>query len=181
VLLRVNLTNPLGEAMPYEPPAEMRSIAEPTRLGLAEDRTPVAVRLPGSHVILVGRTGSGKTTLELALLYDLVACEDAVVWVADPHKAGARFRPLEPCLGWLATSVDEAKAMFAALLEIRQARARWRAEAGHGDGWPLSREYPLIVVIVDASTTSATLTPRCCWRTARRRSTSQSGSATPSR
>lgn len=148
LLLRVNVTNPLGTPIPYVPPEEPGSIREPLVLGPFEDGTPAGVVLQGSHMLLVGRTGSGKTSLQQVLLFGLLACTDAVVWVIDATKGGARFKRLEPGLGWLATSTAEARAVFAALREIRDARSRWRAETGH-EAWPVSSEHPQLVVVVD--------------------------------
>jgi DNA segregation ATPase FtsK/SpoIIIE, S-DNA-T family len=148
LVLRVNVTNPLARAIPYEPPTEPRSVKDAVVLGPFEGGEDVEVVLQGRHLLMVGRTGSGKTTLQQVILYELLACRDAVVWVVDVSKHGARFKRLEAGLGWLAVEADEARAMFAALREIRDARSRWRAETGE-EVWPVSPEHPQLVVIVD--------------------------------
>jgi S-DNA-T family DNA segregation ATPase FtsK/SpoIIIE len=126
----------------------MRSFAEPLVPGVFEDRTPVGIVLADRHGLGVGRSGSGKSTLQEVFLYELLACRDVVVWAVDLGKRGVRFRDLEPALGWLVQEEAEARAMFAALPEIQDARARWMAEAGH-KRWPLSPECPQLVVVVD--------------------------------
>jgi hypothetical protein len=148
LVVRVNVTNPLGKPIPYVPPTEPRSVTEPVVLGPFEGGDDVEVVLQGRHLLMVGRTGSGKTTLQQVILYELLACRDAVVWVVDVSKHGARFKRLEAGLGWLAVEVDEARAMFASLREIRDARSRWRAETGE-EVWPVGPEHPQLVVIVD--------------------------------
>jgi S-DNA-T family DNA segregation ATPase FtsK/SpoIIIE len=115
-------------------------------LGLAEDGTPLYIRLPSpdvAHVLVSGTTGSGKTALLRTMVLSIAmrhALDDELALVLVDPKGGRAFG----CLGGLpqlarpvVVSVDEAVEALRSLVRLMEKR----------DHAALSR--PAVVVIID--------------------------------
>jgi len=126
-------------------------------VAVGEDGSPVRLRLLGTHVLLVGATGAGKSSVVWALLHaigPLIASGVVRVWVVDP-KGGMELAAGQPmftrfCHG---DSLDGSshELAYAELLEdavtvMRERQARMRGVARLHT--PSTIE-PLVVVIVD--------------------------------
>jgi S-DNA-T family DNA segregation ATPase FtsK/SpoIIIE len=146
-VVRVNLSDPLAAAADY-PNRPGRSIADPLRLGLHEDRAELTVTLPGSHLLLAGRTGAGKTALARVLVAELIGRPDALVWGVDVAKGGLAFLPFTDSLSRLATDRESAIRLLEDVLVVQATRAAWMA-AERVDPFPVSPTQPHVVVLID--------------------------------
>jgi S-DNA-T family DNA segregation ATPase FtsK/SpoIIIE len=78
---------------------------------------------------------------------NLVACADVVIWAID-LKRGMELGPWVDCLGRLATTPGEARALLADAVTILEARAEMLAASGRRV-WQPSPEMPALVIVVD--------------------------------
>ncbi len=102
----------------------------------ARSRTPCPPRvlLLRRHALFGGATGSGKSGGLNVLMGNLTACTDVVIWAID-LKRGMELGPWASCLGRLATTPAEARALLADAVAILEARAgiprrHWPARLG---------------------------------------------------
>ncbi len=129
-------------------------------VALREDGPTYRLRLLGSHLLLVGATGAGKSSVIWSLLHALapaVASESVKVWVIDP-KGGMELaggRPLFQrfCDGDPGADGDRAahEPAYADLLDEAVSLMRFRQAMLRGvtrlhEPTP---EHPLVVVVVD--------------------------------
>lgn len=116
-------------------------------MGPFEDATPATVSFLRRHALFGGGTGWGKSGGVNALTGNLVACTDVVIWAID-LKRGMELGPWGPCLDWLATTPDQARAMLADAVAVLEARAAQLAASGLRV-WDPSPQHPALVIIVD--------------------------------
>ena len=121
-VMRVLAEDPHANAVPWPGPAA-RSVADPLPLGVFEDATDVRVPMLRRHVLIGGIAGAGKSGVLNAVVGNLVACPDVVLWGID-LKGGMELRPWAPCLARLATTPVEAAAMLRDAVRVLEARAR---------------------------------------------------------
>jgi S-DNA-T family DNA segregation ATPase FtsK/SpoIIIE len=145
--LRVIETDPHAHPIPWPGPT-IKSITQPIELGLSENGQPVTVSILRRNVLIGGTTGAGKSGIVNVILAALVACGDVVIWAVD-LKGGMELGPWQSCLGRpLATTPDQANALFrdaVAWLNERAARM-----AAHGKRvWEPSPNDPALVIVVD--------------------------------
>jgi S-DNA-T family DNA segregation ATPase FtsK/SpoIIIE len=137
-MVRFNITDPLGESIAYPGPSG-ESIAEPVRLGLSEDHSPLRVAIVNQHWLIAGAVGSGKSVLQRVLLAELLMRVDVVVWAVDVAKHGVQFGPFRAALHRLATEGGRGHARSGA----RDPRPAGRVDGGRGpDGMALERRAP---------------------------------------
>ena len=99
------------------------------------------------NVLIGGTTGAGKSGLVNVILAALAACGDVVIWGID-LKGGMELQPWAQCLTRLATTPEQAIALFAdAITELDQ-RAASMAAAGRRV-WEPSPDMPALVIVVD--------------------------------
>ena len=144
--LRVLDTDPHADAIPWSGPS-VRSITEPIDLGPFEDAAPCRVLFLRRHALLAGTTGSGKSGGLNALLANLTACPDVVIWAID-LKRGMELRPWQSCIGRLATTPEQATALLRDAVAIMEARAEFLAAHGRRT-WEPTPEMPALVIIID--------------------------------
>jgi S-DNA-T family DNA segregation ATPase FtsK/SpoIIIE len=144
--LRVLDTDPHAEAIPWPGPSA-RSITQPIDLGPFEDADPCRVFFLRRHALFAGTTGSGKSGGLNVLMATLAACVDVVIWAID-LKNGVELQPWAPCLGRLATTPAEARALLADAVAILQARAEWLAANGRRVWEPLP-DMPALMIVID--------------------------------
>lgn len=133
-----------------------------TALGAGPDDDPVAtIRVYNEHhdsrsIMMLGKSGSGKTNTTSASLLSLIACNDAVVGVADVPKRGNLAAPFAPALHRIATSLDEVAVDLERLYALAQDRAeriaRGEVRTPEGDvarNWVPSPEMPAVVYDID--------------------------------
>src|SRR6266540_13277 len=148
VRLRVLERDPHAQPIPYPGPTS-GSVRRPIALGLSELGEPTAPLLAGTHALLVGTTGSGKSMLLNVLVAELVAAADAVVWGID-FTRGAELGPWERCgcLGRVATTPEQAEQLLLASVAVLDARLEELARRGVR-AWPTGPGAPELKVVID--------------------------------
>jgi FtsK/SpoIIIE family len=144
--LRVLDKDPHADAITWPGPS-VRSITEPIDLGPFEDAMPARVLLLRRHGLVGGATGSGKSGGLNVLMGNLAACTDVVIWAID-LKRGMELGPWASCIGRLATTSAEARALLADAVTILEARAEFLT-ARRSRLWEPSPELPALVIIID--------------------------------
>ncbi len=144
--LRVLDLDPHVGAITWPGPS-VTSITEPVDLGPFEDAAPCRVSFLRRHGLVGGSTGSGKSGGLNVLIGNLVACPDAVMWAID-LKRGMELGPWAACIGRLATTPDQARALLADAVAIVQARAAQLAAEGRRT-WEPSPNAPALIILID--------------------------------
>jgi hypothetical protein len=119
----VILTKDVLRDMP-EPPGPSRpggSITEPLRVGLHEDftqceSTRVEEGFGGKHIIVGGRTGSGKSTGWREETFEIVTRVNVVLLHADIRKLASTFPDVAPAFARVASTVAGAKKLCRGLI-----------------------------------------------------------------
>ena len=144
--LRVLDKDPHADAITWPGPS-VASITEPIDLGPFEDAMPATVLLLRRHALFGGATGSGKSGGLNVLMGNLTACTDVVIWAID-LKRGMELGPWASCLGRLATTPAEARALLADAVAILEARAGHLAATGQRV-WAPSPDWPVLIIVID--------------------------------
>ncbi|RRR95555.1 hypothetical protein [Glycomyces terrestris] len=107
-------------------------------------------------VMLLGKSGMGKTNTATAALLSLIACKDAVVGVCDIPKAGNLGLPFAPVLHRIARTADELEADLVGLYNLASDRcarlARGEVHTAEGKrarNWVPSPTSPAVVYFLD--------------------------------
>jgi len=107
-------------------------------------------------VMLLGKSGMGKTNTASAVLLSLIACKDVVVGVCDIPKAGNLGLPFAPALHRIARTADELEADLIGLYNLasdrcaRLARGEVRtAEGKRARNWVPSPTSPAVLYFID--------------------------------
>lgn len=114
-----------------------RSIKQGTVIGITESGKPATLKWEGGHTIIVGSTGSGKSTLMRLIAASLAWCDDGDVIVAETGKRGEDYDGLN--LTDLISTPNELSVMMERLTRIASGRARL----------PFGTRRRPIVVIID--------------------------------
>jgi FtsK/SpoIIIE family len=154
--LRVLDKDPHADAIPW-PGQPVTTITQPVDLGPFEDAAPATVLFLRRHTLAGGTTGSGKSGCINVIMANLTACTDTVIWAID-LKQGMELAPWTPCLGRLATTPAQARALLADAAAIVGARARHLAAAGKRT-WEPSPARPALVIVIDEYAELASLVP----------------------
>lgn len=88
-LIHVCTLHVLGQTIPYEPIAEPTTIADPFDIGLYEPGQTIDVHMDGenaAHGVIIGASGSGKTTVVNAMIGRVGECVDALICVVATDK-----------------------------------------------------------------------------------------------
>lgn len=121
------------------------SITDPFSIGISIDGEHTPVVLAGQSVLIVARTGGGKSAMVRALAEYTTACFDAVAVDIDPMGRG--LGPLASC------AVRSARAPLDAERELEYlkalADARIAALKPGEDNMPVSAESPAVIGFVD--------------------------------
>jgi FtsK/SpoIIIE family len=144
--LRVLDKDPHADSIVWPGPS-VSSIADPIDLGPFEDAMPARVLLLRRHALFGGATGSGKSGGLNVLMGNLAACADVVIWAVD-LKRGMELGPWSACIGRLATTPAEARALLADAVAILEARAAFLA-AGGRRVWAPAPNLPALVILID--------------------------------
>jgi len=148
--LRLVTDNPF-ENMPLPQPAQPNSldISDAHHFGQSMDGKPLEIVLEGTRVLVIGSSGSAKSTGVLRDLAEVItACHNAIALDLDPVKDGLRefegvmaappIRGNQACEEWLEY-----------LVRMAEGRNRVRNRLKMGDTWVATREHPAIFPIVD--------------------------------
>ncbi|MGQ0575735.1 MAG: FtsK/SpoIIIE domain-containing protein [Pseudonocardia sp.] len=150
--LRVALLvrDPLTTPMPLPARAPGTSAAVPVLLGADEYGRPVTIDFAErAHLIVQGRTGSGKSRFSYAILQQLAAAPDAVIAGCDPSSvllrpfSGTRHGRLQ-VLGADPLAHAELLGRLVSAMDARLARIPTRA-----DVLPISADAPFLFVVLE--------------------------------
>lgn len=144
------------------------TITDRVHVAVAKDGEPLTLLLPGSHMQVIGMTGSGKSVLLNVLLARATGCADSLSWVIALDKGLPLVAPWckpwvdgnadRPTLDWIALTADEAVNMllFAYyLIDYRQAAPR-----GGREKITLSCDRPFIQLVLEESPALADIAGR---------------------
>jgi DNA segregation ATPase FtsK/SpoIIIE, S-DNA-T family len=123
------------------------SVTQPIAIGVSEDGQPVRVLVLRRNVLIGGIMGSGKSGVLNVLIAALVGCRDVVLWGVD-LKGGMELQPWADCLGRLATTPEEACALFRDAVGWLNRRAREKATQGKRVLDP-TPDDPALIIVVD--------------------------------
>lgn len=137
-------------------PAGSCSILSPAPLGVSKNiDQPFAIGIAGTHVIIVAKTGGGKTVHFDNLIDYVSKCRDAVAWGVNLVKRHA-FSKWRGCIQKVARDEHEAEALLdAALAEIQRRmdildeRANSDDPAQHTEKWDPTTMGPALIIFVD--------------------------------
>jgi S-DNA-T family DNA segregation ATPase FtsK/SpoIIIE len=146
LVMRVVETEPLAAPLPWPGPA-IRSVTQPTDIGISEDGRPVRVCLLRRNVLIGGIAGSGKSGILNVIIATLAACHDVVLWGVD-LKGGMELGPWAACFARIAATPEEATQLFRdAVAELNARAARMAAEGKRL--WEPTPRDPALVIITD--------------------------------
>ncbi|MCX4232045.1 hypothetical protein [Streptomyces ortus] len=150
LVLRLVTANPF-ENMPQPAIHAPNSldIADPHNFGRCMDGSPLDLVLEGQRILVIGVSGSAKSTGVLRDLAEVItACHNAIAIEMDPIKDGLRefegamavppIRGNRSCEQWL----DH-------LVKMASGRNAVRNRLGMGDTWIATKEHPAIFALVD--------------------------------
>ncbi len=112
----VTLTDPLLLKDPIlwpGPSRPGRSIAEPLRVGMFQDGTHIEIVIVGSHLQIMGMTGSAKSTgIGWSILGEVMTRDDVVVLFVDVTKGKQTVGPMEPAMHRVESNPAGAQALM---------------------------------------------------------------------
>ena len=122
----------LDKPIPWPGPSRPGgSVADPLRIGVYQDGTTAELRIPGSHLQIMGMTGSGKTTGGAWTIWgELVTRPDSCLIVVDITKGLQSVGPARPALHRVITDRGEAQAFFRDLGAVLRERTDYLASRG---------------------------------------------------
>ncbi|GLZ15854.1 hypothetical protein Acsp04_60890 [Actinomadura sp. NBRC 104425] len=133
--MHITVTDPrmMRRPIPWPGPSKPgASIAEPLRIGVYQDATPALLTLPGTHLQIMGMTGSGKSIGGgWNILGEAITRSDVATFVADLAKSDQTVGPLTPAITRFIKTKPELVALIRALVRIIPERTAWLAEHGY--------------------------------------------------
>lgn len=130
----MRITDPRAIRKPSPWPGPSRpgaSIAEPVEPGIWQDSTTVSYTVAGHHLMVMGMTGSAKSTgAAYSLLGEIITRYDAAVFAIDITKGDQTLGAWRPSLHGFATDKDKARAMLAGLKSAIKPRTDYLAAKG---------------------------------------------------
>jgi hypothetical protein len=157
-MLRIVHTDLLAQvgAPPAHKPLSL-TITQPADLGRVMDGDHLIVELLRVHALLVGGTGSGKSSALWTILDYLTACRDVVVYGID-LTGGPVFRAWGGTIRRVATTAEDARDLLEQFIRLSKARADRLGERSepHPDGpppgdenWNPAADGPAYVLVID--------------------------------
>lgn len=146
VRLRVLTSDPFADPLPVpERAPKSNTITDRFSLGLSIDGETTPVVLAGQHVLIVARSGGGKSSMVRALADWVTSCRDAVAVDIDPMGRG--LGPLAPCAVKTAYTPEAAEEVLKYLLD--KARTRIANLPPHQENHVPSPDDPAIIAFCD--------------------------------
>ena len=104
--------------------------------------------LAGQCVLVVGIRGAGKSGVLNAVVGQLAACPDVVLWGLD-LKHGLELGPWRPIFDRIATTLPEAEALLEAAERVRAAHGQLLAREGKAKEWRPTPQRPALLLVCD--------------------------------
>ncbi|MEU8271566.1 FtsK/SpoIIIE domain-containing protein [Sphaerisporangium sp. NPDC049002] len=137
----------LADLIPYAP-APSRTFLDPIPLGLDKYGNPVQINLAYFHTLIAGSSNYGKSNL-VKLVALRLAEAGAELYGIDMKPGAPELNLIRPILRGLATTVEQARALFDWLDQEMQERGEILAEAGDTKWIPEKHGRPAIFVLAD--------------------------------
>jgi S-DNA-T family DNA segregation ATPase FtsK/SpoIIIE len=147
VILRVVERDPHTGTLPMPDLVGPLSVTSPVLVAEYETGEPLRIDLLRKHTLIGAASGAGKTTLVNAILRTLGPAPDVLLWAVD-FAGGAGLAPWRACLGRLATTPAEARALLEEACAAIDARERWLADHDQ-EHWQPTPQAPAITIPVD--------------------------------
>ncbi len=128
-------------------PVQVRSIEDGIPFGRDARGREIVIPTRGSHCLIGGQTGSGKSVGMSHVLHAATSAPDAQLWAVD-LKEGVEIAAWKHLAYATATTGAECLAMLEMLDRIRVERLREMSDAGLRD-WVVSPDKPRIILTVD--------------------------------
>jgi len=128
-------------------PVQVRSIEDGIPFGRDARGREIVIPTRGSHCLIGGQTGSGKSVGMSHVLHAATSAPDAQLWAVD-LKEGVEIAAWKHLAYATATTGTECLAMLEMLDRIRVERLREMSGAGLRD-WVVSPDKPRIILTVD--------------------------------
>lgn len=146
--VRYFATDPLAEPVPYAA-STARRFTEPIVLGRDRFGRPVSLEFCYVHTLVAGSSKFGKSGLMKKIALSLAGLPDTVLYGVDMKPGAVELGPLRPILHDLATTPEQAMALFAWLRTEMEQRGEVMA-ARKGTTWePEIDGRPAVFVLVD--------------------------------
>lgn len=129
--LKVSTRNYLAEKILYPRDYSALSIRNEHSIGQYLDAAKTMIETHQASGLIVGKKGSGKTTLMQCIIANQIRCSDTLTWAIDLNNgsmaaqwmlASARGEVEHPPLDWVAVHPEEALRMVNALIRIAEER-----------------------------------------------------------
>lgn len=150
--MHITVTDPRVMRKPIPWPGPSRpgaTIAEPLRIGLYQDSTPALLTLPGTHLQIMGQSGSGKSIGGFwNLAAEVITRPDAALFVIDLSKDDQTAGPLRDGLHRVITTKGEAVDFIRTLHRIVPERTRWLASRGY-QKWQEGCGLTFLVIVIE--------------------------------
>ncbi len=159
--LKISTRNYLAEKLLYPTDYSPLTITKEHSIGQYLDAAKTLVDTCQESGLIVGKKGSGKTTLMQVIIANQVRCVDTLTWAIDLNNgsmaaqwmlASARGEVEHPPLDWVAVDPEEALRMVSALIRIAEQRRAYYTGLmmdGNQTILPVSPVLPQINLLVD--------------------------------
>ncbi|GGM99345.1 hypothetical cell division FtsK/SpoIIIE protein [Terrabacter tumescens] len=135
-------------------------------VGACEDGTGWQLKLAGTHLLVAGATGAGKSSVLWSLLQGVsrgLASEDVQIWAVDP-KGGMELRPGRALFSrYEDASPEDMCRLLEDLVEVKDARSKDLADSG-ARLHQRTAESPHIIAILDELATLTAFADRSVTR-----------------
>ncbi|MCC8455604.1 ATP-binding protein [Streptomyces rochei] len=146
VRVRVLTSDPFANPLPTpERAPKSGTITDRISLGLSIDGETTPIVLAGQHVLIVARSGGGKSSMVRTLADWVTSCRDAVAVDIDPMGRG--LGPLAPCAVRSAYTPEAAEKELQWALDL--ARTRIANLPPHQDNHVPTPDDPAVIVFCD--------------------------------
>lgn len=139
----------LQEPVPYATQDDVGSFRDPMRLGQDGFGTKCFVDMAYNHTLIGGSSKFGKSGLVKLIGLRLAPLPDAVIYGVDMKPGAPELTLMRPILQDLASTVEQAKAMFEWLTSEMHRRGEILARTGDTHWDPHKHGAPAIYIIVD--------------------------------
>lgn len=157
-LLRIVHTDLLAQvgAPPHHKPTSL-TITRPADLGKTMGGGALLLELLRVHALMVGGTGSGKSSALWTKIDFYTACRDVVVWGID-LTGGPVFTAWGDCIQRVATTVDQARDLLESAIRIavtrttllgQRSRPRLDGPPAGDENWNPAADGPALEIVID--------------------------------